>query len=709
MSIYVLVAYLGLCIIGLTKATNLGEQHQIGFEYYYDPDSFDSFASFYPWSPLGSVSELNSWSNMATLQKPPVLWHDGEKAVQKLLLAPSLIHANPSARGMTPSYNYRVANSPLVAFGALDDNGRPWTTVWGGERGFTRAIAQNILGAQSVVDRMYDPVVKALVGSAPLGELVRPDENARPKLMAGLSIDLETRDRVKLMGKMVVGALMPKPSADGEDDGTIGEMQVAMTVQESLGNCPKYLNMKEIYPHIPAPKLESDSLPLPQAALDLIENADLFFLSSTNGESMDTNHRGGPQGFIRVLSNSPDDVSIVYPEYSGNNLYQTLGNLHLNPKIGIAIPDFDTSDVLYLTGETQLLAGPTASAVLPHTKLAVKIHVKEALFVRDSLPFRGRRGEPSPYNPPVRRLAIESNGDDGADASTAPVATAHLVKRETLTPSISRFTFALDPEPQVAVRPWAPGQHVTFDFSKELDAGYSHMRDDDPTSLNDDFIRTFTVSNVAPPATSTDGGNNDDDAAAVVLPKGAHVEITVRRHGPATGLLWRHNMRVPLELPVLGFGGDASFRMPTTADAARGERPVFVAGGVGITPLLAQAAGVLAGEPEGTSKETGLRVLWSLRAEDVALALDVFGRTPGLAPRTHLFLTGKDAEGKLVEQARQLGAEITVGRLSKSSVLEVGQEAGKRTKFYVCTGPELYKILSTWLEGQSVVSENFNY
>ena len=707
MSIYVLVAYLGLSSIGLTKATNLGQQHQVGFEYYHDPNLFDSFASFYPSSPLGSVSELNFWSNMATVQKPPVLWHDGEKAVQKLLLAPSLIHANPSARGMTPSYNYRVANSPLVAFGALDEKGRPWTTVWGGERGFTRPIAQNILGAQSVVDRMYDPVVKALVGSAPVGDLVRPEEDGPPKLMAGLSIDLETRDRVKLMGKMIVGALMPQPSVDGKDDGTIGEMQVAMAVQESLGNCPKYLNKKEIYPHIPTPKLASHSLPLPQAALDLIENADLFFLSSTNGESMDTNHRGGPQGFIRVLSNSPEDLSIVYPEFSGNNLYQTLGNLHLNPKIGIAIPDFDTSDVLYLTGETQLLAGPNASAVLPHTKLAVKIRVEEALFVQDGLPFRGRRGEPSPYNPPVRRLAIESTGDDGADGSAAPIATAHLVRREILTPSISRFTFELTPEPRAAaVKPWAPGQHVTFDFSKELDAGYSHMRDDDPTSLNDDFIRTFTVSNVAPP-TSTEGG---DDAAAV-LPKDAHVEITLRRHGPATGLLWRHNMRVPLELPVLGFGGDESFRMPTTTttDATGGERPVFVAGGVGITPLLAQAAGVLAAEPEGASKETGLRVLWSLRGEDVALALDVFGRTPGLAPRTHLFLTGTSTDEKRVDEARQLGAEITMGRLSKGSLLAASEGAEKRTKFYVCTGPELYKLLSTWLEGQSVVSENFNY
>lgn len=81
-------------------------------------------------------------------------------------------------------------------------------------------------------------------------------------------------------------------------------------------------------------------------------NSDLFFMSSSHHDSdMDTNHRGGPQGFVRVLSNDEDGLTFIYPEYSGNRLYQTLGNLVETPQAGFVFPDFSTGDVLYLTGE----------------------------------------------------------------------------------------------------------------------------------------------------------------------------------------------------------------------------------------------------------------------------------------------------------------------------------------------------------------------
>ena len=55
---------------------------------------------------------------------------------------------------------------------------------------------------------------------------------------------------------------------------------------------------------------------------------------------MDTNHRGGPPGFVRCLSGEDGYTKFVYPEYSGNRLYQSLGNLMLEPKSGFFFPDF---------------------------------------------------------------------------------------------------------------------------------------------------------------------------------------------------------------------------------------------------------------------------------------------------------------------------------------------------------------------------------
>ncbi|KAH8908524.1 hypothetical protein BR93DRAFT_950357 [Coniochaeta sp. PMI_546] len=639
-------------------------------------------------------------------------WHSGERAVQDLLGVSTASRPNPTSLEFPPAHGIRIASNHLMGLGALDDQGRPWSTIWGGERGFAQRIAKGILGIRALVDRTYDPVAQALLG-APGGGTVQPDDmTTGHKFMSGMSIDFDSRDRVKIMGRLL--------TSDAGDDVKVGEVQLAMIVQESTGNCPKYINKRDVRAHVPSPRLVSDSLPLPQQAVDLIHKADLFFMSSTNGDSMDTNHRGGPIGFMRVASNEADKedgsggVVLVYPEYSGNRLYQSLGNLYLNPKIGIAIPDFETSDVLYLTGTAQLLLGEAASTIMPHCKLALQIRVEAARLVTDGLPFRGQLGEMSPYDPPLRPLA----GEPGVlnDAASAAVATAELLRREVLTPSINRYTFSLHPsatstastatphgKAKIDVKPWYPGQHVTLDFSGELDHGYMHMNNDNPQSLNDDYVRTFTITNL-PPSYPHHGETQIDD--------GTQLQITVRKHGPATSFLSSYDVRKPLKLPVLGFGGDESFRMlkaETKAANHSNEQAVFIAAGVGVTPLLAQAAGVLAAEADGQN-DCGLRVLWSLRAEDLPLAVDAFSRIPGLASRTRLFVTGKtDSTNSLLDEVKNLGAEVVTRRMDEHDVLAPSREATRKTKYYICTGTELSKVLLVWLAGQTTVSENFAY
>ena len=639
---------------------------------------------------------------METLHEAPLGWHLGEKAIHSLLRAPTSQTENPTVKGLPARYAFRVADSSLVAFGALDAQGRPWTTVWGGEKMFARQVARDVLAVQCLVDKRNDPVVRALLGpAADSEEVVRPvrllAEGQEPKLMSALSIEPETRDRVKLAGCMAVGTVASK---DGVGR-SVGEIQVAMLVQESLGNCPKYINKKRILPHIPSPTLASTSLPLPREALELIDRADIFFLSSTNGQTMDTNNRGGPAGLIRVVENTEHAVTLVYPEYSGNRLYQTLGNLHTNPKIGIVVPDFVLSDALFLTGETELLIGPRASALLPHSKLAVKITVSEARFVKDALSFRGVYGEPSPYTPAPRRLVTEQKTEAGQGESD-PVAIATLTSRQAISSSVNRYVFKLSPSRGRKLEAWKPGQYVTLDFNAELDNGWSHMRDDDPLSLNDDFVRTFTISSPPPPL--------EPDA---VVEDGTTMEITVKRHGPATSLLARHHVGVPLELPVLGFGGDASFRITTAEDNAKGltngagRLAVFVAGGVGITPLLAQAPSLLTARGK---ENTRFRVVWGLRATDMPLAIHVLKSIYGLGCFVNLYITGEPGEKEmlLVKKAEEEGAGVFFRRVAKGDLLGLGAGKGDR-KFFLCTNPGMLEILSRWLEGEEVISESFNY
>ena len=141
--------------------------------------------------------------------------------------------------------------------------------------------------------------------------------------------------------------------------------------------------------------------------MNIVRQADLFFVASAHAhEDMDCNHRGGPPGFVRVYQpegeNEPSEL--VWPEYSGNNLYQTLGNLVATPKAGICIPNFETGDVLYVTGDTTVLVGKDAAQVIAKSKLAVKFRITGARLVQDGLPFRGLLMEDeskgrSPYNP----------------------------------------------------------------------------------------------------------------------------------------------------------------------------------------------------------------------------------------------------------------------------------------------------------------------
>ncbi|KAM6520709.1 hypothetical protein FSOLCH5_005490 [Fusarium solani] len=590
-------------------------------------------------------------------------FHPGERAMHQLLKVPR--QGNPTIPGLPMRYGMRVMQSSLVALGTLDKAGQPWTTIWGGERGFARPVAENVLAFNSAVDTKNDPVFKAFwdgidEDGIQQGAINRPNDG-QGKGMAGLAIDLETRDRVKLAGNMVAGATVDGGKA----------IQMAMAVTESLGNCPKYLNKKDVVLNEMEPELVSETLQLPKEALNLIASADMLFLSSTNGETMDTNHRGGSPGFIRVIKNEPDELELIYPEFSGNRLYQTLGNFKVNPLVGIAIPDFNTADVLYLTGRASVLVGDEASSLLARTHLAVKISVTAAKFVKSGLPFRGSLGQYSPYNPPVRHLLSEH--DSHISASSLKTISASLTKREVLTPSINRFTFELSSEEPIPS--WHSGQYITLDFESELSGGYSHMADHDPQSINDDYIRTFTVSSP---------------------PDRKEIQITARKHGPVTGFLWRHNLRVPLEIPVVGFGGEEGFRIPLTPQASKS---IFIAAGVGITPLLAQAPAVL-------ERGTPLQLFWSLRFEDLPLAVDTFSKIPDLANVTKLFITGQPGNMELLDQVKRAGAEVDERRMSKA---DAEQLKGQDARFFLCTGPALLSALEEWLQGEKVVWEDFGY
>lgn len=64
----------------------------------------------------------------------------------------------------------------------------------------------------------------------------------------------------------------------------------------------------------------------------LIESAGFFFLATADRDGRpDCSFKGGPPGFVKVLS--PD--LLVFPDYDGNGMFKSLGNIKLNPQIGM--------------------------------------------------------------------------------------------------------------------------------------------------------------------------------------------------------------------------------------------------------------------------------------------------------------------------------------------------------------------------------------
>lgn len=581
---------------------------------------------------------------------------------------------NPNSPYLTPSAAHMLQRAPLLALGTVDKKGRPWTTVWGGEVPLARPVAQSIIGVRALVDSETDPVVESLYNGRDDGEVVK--EQGAGRMISGLTINLETRRRVKLYGRMIAGALSKiDPENDQNSISSVGQAQLVVKIEQSLGNCPKYINCKRIYPVLPEPKLVSNTTTLSPEALGLINQADTLFISSCDHDrDMDTNIRGGPPGFVRVQCNDDSGTVLVWPEYSGNNLYQTLGNLQTSPKAGLVFPDFQTGNVLYVTGDTEVLIDKEASSVLPRSKLAVRLTLTGARFVQRGLPFRGESLERSPYNPNVRFLASEKGLPEAQKTEDNSVM-AKLIKKVRLTPTIYQYRFSIsDP---LAAGPWKPGQYVALSFQEELDMGYSHMRDDDPRSLNDDYLRTFTVS--SRPGEGT---------------RGDEFEITVRTVGSVTRYLSMQNERSGLEVALRGFGGEFRLEQKPNGTIA------FVAGGVGITPLLAQLDDI---------DISRLRLFWSLRIQDIGIVYDTFKRNAALPKSSVLYVSGQvsnlpEQETQKWQEILDSGAKVEQRRLQRDDLTSVDAEA-----WYLCTGVELRTDILQWLAGKTVQYEDFNY
>jgi hypothetical protein len=170
---------------------------------------------------------------MATMVATELDFHEGEREMHRLMRAPG--RENPTTPYLSPGAGMMMMTTRILALGTVDQEGRIWSTIWGGEEGFARPIAQSVVGVRALVDRLYDPVLEILVGTTANGEVIKADGPG--KMVSALAINLSNRKRVKIFGRMMLGTLnnLEEDSPPEAKDGERGQVQLVVHVDESLG------------------------------------------------------------------------------------------------------------------------------------------------------------------------------------------------------------------------------------------------------------------------------------------------------------------------------------------------------------------------------------------------------------------------------------------------------------------------------------------
>ncbi len=111
-----------------------------------------------------------------------------------------------------------------------------------------------------------------------------------------------------------------------------------------------------------------------EAEREMIESAPMFFLSTVDADGFpDVSYKGGIPGFVRVVGES----TLAFPNYDGNGMYKSLGNVLVNPKVGLLFIRWtDRPKKLRIQGRASLNYEDPLMEDLPGAQLIVRVEVE---------------------------------------------------------------------------------------------------------------------------------------------------------------------------------------------------------------------------------------------------------------------------------------------------------------------------------------------
>jgi len=449
---------------------------------------------------------------MTDLQTP---FHEGELAIQERLGVRELVHsyAPKFVRSFLPQQHRDLLETlPFIVVGSVDSNQQPSASILFGSPGFIQSPDETTMQVEATPTN-GDPLRKNLREGSPLGFL---------------AIDFETRRRNRLTGKVT------QTHQNG----------FAIKVDQSFGNCPQYIQSRTASPATEGADNSTGTITTPLGNAELAKRlaaADTFFIASSHFEDqddrkhgVDVSHRGGKPGFMDLADNT-----LKFPDFSGNNHYNTFGNIALNPKVGIVVPDFDTGDMLYIEGIAEIIWGGPEVEAFDGAERLVSVQITKTTLVERTMPVTWKLND---YSPSLEATGEWDRDDAAADDNSEQWRSLRVDRIERESSTIN--SFYLTATDGLPLESYIAGQHLPVRHPSVPKA-----------------IRTYTLSKA---------------------PCGSQYRLSIKREALGKFSRFMHDdLRVGTTIDAMSPRG--MFHMPKTMDKPQ----VLISAGVGITPMIA--------------------------------------------------------------------------------------------------------------------------
>ena len=314
-------------------------------------------------------------------------FHTGEQIAQRRAGVNESIgsFASQAIRTFMPDQHRTFFSQlPFMVVSMRDSQGQPWATLLTGTPGFVSSPDPGNLNLNAL-PLAGDALEHCFVPQAKIGLL---------------GIELETRRRNRINGIL-----------SRNDDG------LKISVEQSFGNCPQYIS-KRFWKHDQSNAGQAKvtrHTQLTEMMRTWISGADTLFIASgysdehSGHDDMDVSHRGGTQGFVKVVSGK----RLVMPDYAGNKFFNTIGNLMVDPRVGLLFVDFSNGSLLQITGRAEIDWDSDELDEFVGAQRLINIEIDAIVQLDKALPIRWSE----PENP-ARELRIINKTAESKDVTS---------------------------------------------------------------------------------------------------------------------------------------------------------------------------------------------------------------------------------------------------------------------------------------------------